>query len=443
MAHTAAMTPAAVPAPAKARDVVSIFDHIFDKLPRDVSLFDTKEQREERQRQRVRSGAVGANYAGGATDVQDLVAESTAEHAAATVVPAAAAVPGHRLEMELDENDEATKAAMTFALNEEYVPLGSGDAATAAATAAAAAVAGNSGARVGATAITGDPYLGLVIPDDGRIYRGVCRMFHQERGFGFVEPLLLGDRMPTPGGERRFPDVYFTREDVVVPAALGGTADASERARRDRAATNPLYAICIGEVVEFKIITNRAAATRSDGGGRFRAVEITGIAGAPVKVQTAADRCRGVIRYWSPGQQYGFLQPTAGGRDVFFHSSAIFWAPLVPPQRREVEVGFSVEYTPVSQDAKGAAAGGGGRGFGGGSDDRGKQVAFAVTDAQFAPIDPAVIPRAQAPEQRPREKERKRAREDDDDADARAAPVAPVIDAVLLSAAEDESYATW
>lgn len=119
--------------------------------------------------------------------------------------------------------------------------------------------------------------------------RGTVKFFDVGRGFGFVRP--------DDGGE----DI-FVHVSAVEAAGLSAIGE--------------------GDVLEFDV-ENR--------NGRFTATELDLI--EPARLRPAgsdADLARGVVRWFNTAKGFGFIQPEAGGEDVFVHVSAVERAGLPP-----------------------------------------------------------------------------------------------------------------
>ncbi len=365
-----------------------------------------------------------------------------------------AGAAGEALTLELDENDPATQEALAFVLGDEANDVDKSDGQN---IAGSGGTEGGSGGAQGPGSLhQGDPYFGLIrLEDDpNRIYKGKVQMFNQQNGFGFIELLCPEPRPAHVPAGARFPDIYFSREDIVLigaaksvydrqpslgpeqgpqPAAGGGGGGGGGQGSGKQHHASPLHSMCIGEDVEFCVTLN---ASRGTDGRKYRAIQITGPQRGPVRCHQPSLRQRGIVRHWNASSQYGFIAPNNNARDVFFHSATIYWSADVPPENRVLEVGFVVEFTAVRQKEKGPQRGGRG-----GRDQENKFVAVAVTDANFAPIHPATIPRSTNATIR-REQERKRRREEDEEVE-RAQAERRDVTLQLGFTDELDAYGTW
>ena len=395
----------------------NIFDHIFEKLiPKGLTIEKLEAQM-----------ASGMQSATGYDDDEDQIEDLTVGAEGVRRVGDGSGVtlqPQPEVIFELDYTNEATKEAMQFIEAEAALKRQQEEAELEAAKAQAAEGDADDDKSKGEK--TKDPYYGTIDYDDPeKIYVGKCRLFHQQKGFGFIEP-TPGVRPPGMPGNATLPDIYFQKEDIVVHGqarsvleSLGQLATAGQKQK-----ATALHALSVGEDVEFKVVN--ATHANSDK-CKLRAVEITGLNRGPVAAHVTSGRQRGLIRHWNANDEYGFIAPNSGGKDVFFHASMLFWG--VPANKRQVELGFVVEYTPVRQPGRGRDAA------------EGRQVALCVTDVKFAPINPATIPKS-ASASIQKERDRKRKREEDDEQQQRAQEDAR-LEAQYALATDDDTYATW
>jgi cold shock CspA family protein len=156
-------------------------------------------------------------------------------------------------------------------------------------------------------------------PKEGVILTGFCRMFHMARRFGFIQCDVNGE------------DLYVSAEDVIDGTGTG---------------LRQFRLLFPGEPVSFEVRANTPKSQR-----RLRAVNVTGIEGAPVYVQNPAMRRTGVVRYFASEKQYGFITPKADPMlgDVFFHATNVVWG-VTGEDDREIDVGMVLEYSLLEPD---------------------------------------------------------------------------------------------
>ena len=275
-------------------------------------------------------------------------------------------------------------------------------------------------------------------------FRGVCKLFNAEKGFGFVEP----DRHFIAAVEQAIVGGGHTLLQVRAAHAAAVASSSSRSAAASVAAPDPSLPIvtapllpasqhaccedlfvasssvvdcggvrfgehimlCVGEELEFEVGRNRAQGPNSR---PYRALRVTGPNRAPVRSQNPSCRRRGLLRYWSAEREYGFVTPdepselalaTGKDRDVFLHLSMVVWHPSVPVQDRALAEGMVVEYCEVDPNAAGNGRKGAGlvdmpTDEGGSSTFRrgGRILAVCVTDLDSAPLDPATVRRRVVP----------------------------------------------